>query len=59
MATLGMLDDPLRYDLPVEPAIVVIFGANGDLTKAVTVKVDKVSQGARERIIAAGGQVEE
>ena len=33
--------------------------ANGDLTKAVTVKVDKVSQGARERIIAAGGQVEE
>ena len=33
MATLGMLDDPLRYDLPVEPAIVVIFGANGDLTR--------------------------
>ena len=33
--------------------------ANGDITKAVTVKVDKVSQGARERITAAGGTVEE
>lgn len=33
--------------------------ANGDITKAVTVKVDKVSQGARDRITAAGGTVEE
>lgn len=33
--------------------------ANGELTKAVTVKIAKVSQGAREKIVAAGGQVEE
>lgn len=33
--------------------------ANGDITKAVTVKVDKVSQGAKDRIVAAGGTVEE
>ena len=33
--------------------------ANGDVTKAISVKVDKVSQGARERILAAGGQIEE
>lgn len=33
MDALGMLDDSLRYDLPVEPAVLVIFGANGDLTK--------------------------
>jgi large subunit ribosomal protein L15 len=32
--------------------------ANGDLTKALTVKVDKVSQGAKDRILAAGGTVE-
>jgi large subunit ribosomal protein L15 len=33
--------------------------ANGDITKAVSVKVDKVSQGARERIIAVGGTIVE
>lgn len=33
--------------------------ANGDVTKAISVQVDKVSQGARERILAAGGQIEE
>ena len=33
--------------------------ANGDVTKAISVKVDKVSQGARDRILAAGGQIEE
>lgn len=33
--------------------------ANGDVTKAISVKVDKVSQGARERILAAGGKIEE
>jgi glucose-6-phosphate 1-dehydrogenase len=27
------LADPLRYDLPVDPAAVVIFGATGDLTR--------------------------
>lgn len=30
----------------------------GELTKALTVKVDKVSQGAAEKIAAAGGKVE-
>lgn len=33
--------------------------ANGDITKAINVKVDKVSEGAKEKIIAAGGTVEE
>ena len=33
--------------------------ANGDITKAINVKVDKVSESAKEKIIAAGGTVEE
>jgi large subunit ribosomal protein L15 len=33
--------------------------ANGEITKAVTVEVDKVSRGARDKIVAAGGTVKE
>lgn len=33
--------------------------ANGDLTRAVTLAVDKVSSGARAKIEAAGGSVKE
>lgn len=33
--------------------------ANGELTKAITVDVDKVSSGARTKIEAAGGSVKE
>jgi len=33
--------------------------ANGDVTKPLTVRVNKISQGAKERIVAAGGSVEE
>ena len=33
--------------------------ANGDISQAVTVKGLKVSAGAREKIVAAGGRVEE
>ena len=33
--------------------------ANGELTQAVTVRGVKVSAGAREKIVAAGGRVEE
>jgi large subunit ribosomal protein L15 len=33
--------------------------ANGEVRNAVHVRVDKVSQGAKEKIIAAGGTVEE
>lgn len=33
--------------------------ANGEVTKQVTVKVQKVSQGAKDSIIKAGGTVEE
>ena len=33
--------------------------ANGEITKAVTVRGLKVSAGAREKIVAAGGRVEE
>jgi large subunit ribosomal protein L15 len=33
--------------------------ANGDITKALTVKIEKISQGAKEKIVAAGGVIEE
>ncbi len=33
--------------------------ANGEVTKAVTVALDKVSKSAREKITAAGGTVKE
>jgi large subunit ribosomal protein L15 len=33
--------------------------ANGDITQAITVRGLKVSAGAREKIVAAGGRVEE
>ena len=33
--------------------------ANGELTHAVTVRGVKVSAGAREKIVAAGGRIEE
>jgi large subunit ribosomal protein L15 len=33
--------------------------ANGDISKAINVKVDKVSESAKAKIIAAGGTVEE
>jgi large subunit ribosomal protein L15 len=33
--------------------------ANGDLSRAVTVRGIKMSNGAREKIEAAGGRVEE
>ena len=38
--------------------LVKVLG-DGDLTKALTVKVDKVSASAKEKIEAAGGKVEE
>ena len=33
--------------------------ANGQISKALTVEVDKISQGARDKIVAAGGTVKE
>jgi len=33
--------------------------ANGEITKAITVALDKISQGAKEKIIAAGGVIKE
>ena len=33
--------------------------ANGEISKSVTVDADKVSQGAKDKIIAAGGTVKE
>ena len=41
-----------------EDALVKVLG-DGDLTKALTVKVDKVSATAKAKIEAAGGKVEE
>lgn len=40
-----------------EPLVKVL--GDGDLTKALTVKVDKVSKSAQAKIEAAGGKVEE
>ena len=40
-----------------EPLVKVL--GDGDLTKALTVKVDKVSKTAQQKIEAAGGKVEE
>lgn len=70
--TIVTLDDLNRFEAGalvdrqalVEAGVVKKDGlikvlANGDVTKAISVKVDKVSQGARERILAAGGQIEE
>jgi len=43
----------------VKKAGLVKVLANGEISKALTVRVDKVSQGAKDKIIAAGGSVEE
>ncbi len=43
----------IKKDIPVKVL------ANGEITKAVTVDVDKVSQGAKDLISAAGGTVKE
>lgn len=43
----------------VQPSKPVKVLANGDITQAVTVRGVKVSAGAREKIVAAGGRVEE
>ena len=39
-------------------SILVKVLANGELSKSLTVAVDKISQGARTKIEAAGGTVE-
>ena len=41
-----------------ESVLVVVLG-DGEITKALTVKVDKVSASAKAKIEAAGGKVEE
>ena len=43
----------------VQPSKPVKVLANGDITQAVIVRGVKVSAGAREKIVAAGGRVEE
>lgn len=43
----------IRKDGPVKVL------ANGEITKPLTVKIEKISQGAKEKIIAAGGAIEE
>ena len=40
-------------------SITVKILANGEITKALTVKLAKVSEGAKARIVEAGGTVEE
>ena len=43
----------------IKPSQDVKVLANGEIDKSITVKLAKISQGARDRIIAAGGTVEE
>lgn len=43
----------MKYEGPVK------ILANGDITKPLTIKIHKISQNAKEKIIAAGGTVEE
>lgn len=50
LATKGIIKNP--------NALVKVLG-DGEITKAVTVKVDKVSASAKAKIEAAGGKVEE
>nr|WP_321464826.1 50S ribosomal protein L15 [uncultured Desulfobulbus sp.] len=42
----------------IKPDTLVKILANGEIQKSLTIKVDKVSQGAKEKIEAAGGTVE-
>ena len=57
--------DVVDRDSPIEKGIIKNYEdlvkvlGDGDLTKALTVKVDKVSAGAQAKIEAAGGKVEE
>jgi large subunit ribosomal protein L15 len=48
----------LQAGLIGKSATLVKVLANGELSKSLTVVVDKVSQGARKKIEAAGGTVE-
>ena len=50
---------PFAIEAPEEPAAGSQPLANGDLNRAVTVRGIKMSAGAREKIEAAGGRVEE
>ena len=43
----------------IKKAGIVKVLANGEINKPLIVKLDKVSQGARDKIIAAGGSIEE
>ncbi len=49
----------LQAGLIDKRTILVKVLANGELSKSLTVAVDKVSQGARKKIEAAGGSVED
>lgn len=49
----------LDAGLVTERDTIIKVLANGEVTKKVQVQVDKVSRGAREKIVAAGGTVKE
>ena len=65
LSDIEMLDsDVIDYEILFEAGLlrsgidgVKILG-NGEITRAVTVRVEKVTKGAREKIEAAGGKVE-
>ena len=52
------------YDILISSGLVKVPGyvkilANGDIEKSLTVKIANISQGAKEKIIAAGGKIED
>lgn len=55
--TLVDLDALIGAGIVKTPGLIKIL-ANGEISKAINVKVDKVSQGAKEKIEAVGGTVE-
>lgn len=67
LSDLDTFDDGARVDrqalldagLITERDTMIKVLANGEISKKVQVEVDKVSQGAQEKIIAAGGTVKE
>jgi len=54
----SLQDQLLKAGLVDKTAALVKVLANGELSKSLTVAVDKVSGGAKKKIEAAGGTVE-
>jgi hypothetical protein len=57
----GMVVDPQLlaiHGIVRKPALPVVLLGNGELEKALTIRVHRISSGAKQKIEAAGGSVE-